>query len=58
MTRELEMEKALERLSESKQRKVAGRIEDHRLIVSSSAMLTAIYEENEAGKKQLTSNGL
>lgn len=50
----LEIEKALERLPESEQRKVAEWFEDHRLIVSSSATLAAIYDDEDGGETQLT----
>ncbi len=55
MTTALEIEKAIERLPELEQRKVAQWFEDHRLIVASSATLSAIYEEEDGGQNQLTS---
>ncbi len=54
MTTALEIEKALERLPESEQRKVAEWFESHRLIVASSATLGAIYDDEDAGENQLT----
>jgi hypothetical protein len=54
MTTALEIEKAIERLPELEQRKVAEWFEDHRLIVASSTTLAAIYDEEDGGKNQLT----
>ena len=50
----LDIEKALERLPEQEQRKVAEWFDDHRLIVASSASLSAIYDEEDGGENQLT----
>lgn len=54
MTTALEIEKALERLPELEQRKVAEWFKDHRLIVANSATLSAIYDEEDGGGNQLT----
>jgi len=53
MNTALEIEKAIERLPEPEQRKVAEWFEDHRLIVASSASLSAIYDEEDGGESQL-----
>lgn len=53
MTTALEIEKAIERLPELEQRKVAEWFEDHRLIVASSASLSSIYDEEDRGESQL-----
>lgn len=53
MTTALEIEKAIERLPEPEQRKVAEWFEDHRLIVASSALLSSIYDEEDGGDTQL-----
>ena len=50
----LEIEKAIEQLSEPDQRKIADWFEDHRLIVASSATLASIYDEEDGGENQLT----
>jgi hypothetical protein len=50
----LEIEKAIERLPEPEQRKLAGWFEDHRLIVESSAVLAAFYDDGDGGESQLT----
>lgn len=49
----LEIEKAIERLPELEQRKLAGWFEDHRLIVESSATLGSIYDDEDGGESQL-----
>lgn len=49
----LEIEKAIERLPEPEQRKIAEWFEDHRLIVASSASLASIYDEEDGGESQL-----
>lgn len=49
----LEIEKAIERLPEPEQRKIAEWFEDHRLIVASSASLASIYDEEDGGENQL-----
>lgn len=54
MTTALEIEKAIERLSEPQQRKLAGWFEDHRLIVESSAVLASFYDDEDGGESQLT----
>jgi hypothetical protein len=54
MTTALEIEKALERLPESEQRKIAEWFEDHRFIVASSATLSALYDDEDGGENQLT----
>ena len=53
MTTALEIEKAIERLPESEQRKIAGWFEDHRVIVESSATLASFYDEEDGGENQL-----
>jgi hypothetical protein len=53
MTTALEIEKAIERLPEAEQRKIAEWFEDHRLIVASSASLVSIYDEEDGGDDQL-----
>jgi hypothetical protein len=49
----LEIEKAIERLPEHEQRKIAEWFEDHRLIVACSASLASIYDEEDGGENQL-----
>jgi hypothetical protein len=49
----IEIEQAIERLPEHDQRKIAEWFEDHRLIVASSAVLSSIYDEEDAGENQL-----
>lgn len=53
MTTALEIEKAIERLPEPEQRKIAEWFAEHRLIVSSSAALASIYDEEDGGDSQL-----
>jgi len=53
MTTALEIERALERLPESEQKKVAEWFENHRLIVASSATLASIYDDEDEGESQL-----
>jgi len=53
MTTAIEIEKALERLPESEQQKVAEWFEEHRLIVSASAALASFYDEEDSGESQL-----
>lgn len=55
MTTALEIEKAIERLPEHEQRKVAEWLEDHRLIVASSGSLSSIYDKEDGGESQLLS---
>jgi len=55
MTTALEIEKAIERLPETEQRKVAEWFEDHRLIVASSAALSSMYDAEDGGENQLVS---
>jgi hypothetical protein len=49
----LEIEKAIEQLPESDQRKIAEWFEDHRLIVAGSATLASIYDEEDGGENQM-----
>jgi len=49
----LEIEKAIERLPEPDQRKIAQWFEDHRIIVAGSATLASIYDEEDGGENQL-----
>ena len=56
MTTALEIEKAIERLPEPEQRKLAGWFEDHRLIVESSAVLASFYAAGDGGASQLTAD--
>lgn len=49
----LEIEKAIERLPEPEQRKIAEWFEDHGLIVASSASLSSAYDEEDGGESQL-----
>ncbi len=53
MTTALEIEKAIERLPEAEQQKLAAWFEDHRLIVAGSASLASIYDEEDGGESQL-----
>jgi hypothetical protein len=53
MTSALEIEKAIERLPEAEQRRIAEWFEEHRLIVASSASLASFYEEDDGGETQL-----
>ncbi len=53
MTTAIEIEKAIERLPEPEQRKLAGWFEEHRLIVESSAALASLYDEEDGGESQL-----
>jgi hypothetical protein len=50
----LEIEKAIEKLPETDQRKLAEWFGDHRLIVEGSAMLGGLYDEADGGENQLT----
>jgi hypothetical protein len=52
----LEIEKAIERLPETEQRKLAAWFGDHRLIVESSGMLGGIYDDEDGGENQLIEN--
>jgi hypothetical protein len=49
----LEIEKAIEQLPETEQRKLAAWFGDHRLIVEASGMLGGIYDEEDGGENQL-----
>ena len=49
----LEIEKAIDRLPEPEQRRIAEWFKDHRLIVASSASLSSIYDEEDGGESQL-----
>jgi predicted unusual protein kinase regulating ubiquinone biosynthesis (AarF/ABC1/UbiB family) len=53
VTTALEIEKAIERLPEAEQRKIAEWFEDHRLIVAGSASLASIYDAEDGGGSQL-----
>jgi len=53
MNSAVEIEKAIERLPEAEQRRIAEWFEEHRLIVASSASLGSIYEEEDGGESQL-----
>ena len=55
MTTALEIEKAIERLPEPEQRKIAEWFEDHRLSVAGSACLSSIYDAEDGGESQLAS---
>jgi len=55
MTTAIEIEKAIERLSEPEQRKVAEWFDDHRFIVAGSVVLSSIYDEEDGGESQLDS---
>ena len=52
----LEIEKAIEMLPETEQRKLAEWFGDHRLIVEASGMLCALYDEEDGGENQLIEN--
>lgn len=49
----LEIEKAIERLPESDQRKLAVWFDEHRLIVEDSARLGGWYDDEDGGENQL-----
>jgi hypothetical protein len=49
----LEIEKAIEKLPEPEQRKLAIWFGEHRLIVEASGMLGGIYDEEDGGENQL-----
>ena len=49
----LEIEKAIERLPEIEQRKLAEWFEEHRLLVEASAALGAWYDAEDGGESQL-----
>jgi hypothetical protein len=53
MTTAFEIEKALERLPESEQRKIAEWFAEHRLVVEASAALASIYDDEDGGESQL-----
>lgn len=50
----LEIEKAIEKLPEPDQRKLAAWFGDHRLIVEASGMLGGLYDEEDGGENQLS----
>ena len=49
----VEIEKAIERLPEVEQRKLAVWFNDHRLSVESSAILASLYDSEDGGETQL-----
>jgi hypothetical protein len=49
----LEIEKAIEKLPEAEQRKLAVWFDDHRLIVDTSALLGGLYDAEDGGENQL-----
>ena len=49
----LEIEKAIEMLSEAEQPKLAAWFGEHRLIVDAFGMLGGIYDEEDGGENQL-----
>ncbi len=49
----VEIEKAIERLPEPEQRRIAEWLDNHRLIVASSASHSSIYDEEDGGESQL-----
>ena len=53
MTTVLEIEKAIEKLPEPDQLKLAEWFDDHRLVVESSGVLAAFYDEDDGGGSQL-----
>jgi len=53
MTSALEIEKAIERLPEAEQRRIAAWFEEHRLIVASSEALGSIYDKEDGGESQV-----
>jgi hypothetical protein len=52
----LEIEKAIEKLPEPEQRKLAVWFDDHRLIVDTSAILGGLYDGEDGGENQLMEN--
>lgn len=52
----LEIEKAIERLPETEQRKLAACFGDHRLIVGISGILGGFYDQEDGGENQLIEN--
>ena len=57
MTTALEIERAIERLPEAEQRKLADWFDDHRLIVESSAVMASFYDDEDGGENQITEGG-
>ncbi len=53
MTTALDIEKAIERLPETEQRKLAEWFEDHRMIIAGSASLASIYDDEDGCENQL-----
>jgi len=49
----LEIEKAIEKLPETEQRKLAEWFEEHRLLVEASAALSGWYDDEDGGESQL-----
>ena len=49
----LEIEKAIEKLPETEQRKLAEWFEEHRLLVEASTALGGIYDDEDGGENQL-----
>lgn len=53
MSSVIEIEKAIEKLTEPDQRKFAERFGEHRLLVEASSMLGGIYDDENTGENQL-----
>lgn len=53
----LDMEKAIEKLPEPDQRKLAAWFGEHRVIVENSATLGALYDDEEGGEGQTDRRG-
>jgi hypothetical protein len=53
MTTVREIEQAIEELPESEQQKLAEWFDQHRFVVESSAVLSALYDEEDGGESQL-----
>ena len=51
-----EIEKAIEQLPETEQRKLAVWLGDHRLILEASGILAGLYDEEDGGENQLIDN--
>ena len=52
----LEIEKAIEKLPEPDQRRLAAWFGEHRLIVEASAALGSLYDEEDGGENQLVAD--
>lgn len=50
MSSVIEIEKAIEKLTEPDQRKFAERFGEHRLLVEASSMLGGIYDDENGGE--------